>query len=212
MEGDIKQKVGEDFLGVMKIGSEQKKLLFEVYYLYQLINGFLKQKAGLWYDDRNLAGVLGVLAHRNDNIDMAVVLGWFLKNGQMDETQDFFESFDFGKLESVAKDFNNVAGEVLAKPNVNFLTWLLVWLRYSDWRRIILGLAKYLLFIFIFFSLLYVLVATDLGRDVAWKVLEVYGVVVKYLLIILSIVALVVIVGIVSFMYFEGKMKKEKKK
>lgn len=206
---DIQDKREHVFLGLVNLPANHKAALFELVYYYQFIFKYLVYERGLKFDERKMSGVVGTLAERNDYIDEACYLARLIISGKFDEQLDFFENFDFSSLNKLVSEMKKVAGEINSGKDLNWLLRAFIWLRFSDWRSNLFVFARWFLSVFLFFSILYFLVTNDLGRQIAWDFLDVYGVVVRFLMMLLLIVAAVLIVGIVSFMYFEGKKNRE---
>jgi hypothetical protein len=198
-----------EFLGLAKLENQRKQQLFDLLYYYLLMRSQLRDKLGLAFRPSQLSGVVGLLAKRTSQLDRAAELGELLCSRPAIEWTDWLEEFDFNSLDGLVADAQACWEELAKVSAVSWWIKMLVWVRYGDWRRFIYAVAKLVLAVFVFLSLLYILVATDWGRNWAWSFLDVYSVVVRWLLIVLLVVALVLIVGFVSFMYFEGKAKKK---
>jgi len=210
MEKETKN-TGENYLGLMGLGDKQKKQLFEIVYLYRLWEEYLISIKGLKFKRENVALVGGMVLKTNSEIELACRLASILLYRSSEEQIDFFENLD---LERLTKAVTEMKKLVAAIPDYDRAGWwlkVIVWLRYGEWKKILFWLIYVFLFIFSFGSILYFFIATDFGRDLAWKFLDVYGVVVRFMMILLLILATIMIVAVVCFMYFESKSKKHLK-
>ncbi|HPN67101.1 MAG TPA: hypothetical protein PLZ62_00395 [bacterium] len=198
----------EEFLSWEDLSSEQKRLLFEVIEHYLTINYCLRKILALSFADFYLAKVIGAVLWRTDILETGCSLGRWLISDDVVLRSQYAESFDWQELPTVAHELDRAKKEL---REINAISW---WYRlyinfiYRDWGKTVLGFAKSFLYVFLFLSLIYVLIATDFGRGLSWEFLGVYGVIVKILMGLLLVVALVTIVILVSFMYFESGKKK----
>lgn len=195
------------FMGVLKLPDEQKKYLLEILYSYLFLLNIFKNKKGLIFDEDKMSGVAGMLFYTNDYIDWGVRIGYMLLRGSYEEQLEFFEDFELNGLPKIAAEMKNL----VIKVNDQKEGWLVrgaVWLRFHSWVGTLLSFASWFLYIFVFLSLLYVLVATDWGRSLAWSFLDVYGAMIRVLMYVMMGIAFILIIGFVSFMYLENKTKK----
>jgi hypothetical protein len=200
----------DEFLGLTNLSDDKKRQLFDVLNSYNVIRNYLRDNLGIKVDEKKMAGVVGVLVERSTDLDMGFKMGYnFSRN--LFERQDYFEKVDWNKMPAVTAGMMAVTGKVLKINGVNLGLKMLIWLRFADWTKVMVNLAMFGLYILIFFALLYGLVATQWGRDLTWEFLNVYGWVIKLILIIFLVIGLVVIVSMVSFMYLENKKIKEEK-
>jgi len=206
---DIKEKSGQNYLGLMNLSANFKKSLFELLYYYQYLNKILTDKYKLRFAPEKLSGVMGALSTRNDYIDQGCEAARLLIGGSFEEQTNFFENFDFGQLDKIVSEFKKVVTDIQNQPNISWVVVFFIWLRYAAWRRWLFVFAKSFLWLFLFLSILYFFVTTDLGRQLAWSFLDVYSAIVRILMVVLLMVAVVLIIGVVSFMYFEGKSRQK---
>lgn len=200
---------GENYLGLMGFADKHKKQLFEILYLCRLWEEYLVCIKDLKFKRENLALVGGMIAKVNSDIQFACTVSSVLLYQSSEEQVEFFENIDLEKLSKAVNEMRNLVGKI---PNYNKASWwlkMVVWIRYGDWKRILFQIVYGFFFLFVFGAVLYFFIANDFGRDLAWKFLDIYGVAVKFLMIFLLILATIVIVASVSFMYFESKNKKK---
>lgn len=202
---------GEKYLGLMGFSDKQKKQLFEIIYLCRLWEEYLAHIKGLRFRRENLALVGGMVIKVNSDIQFACDLFLMLLYRTAEEQVDFFENIDLERLPKAVGEMRNLVANI---PNYERASWwmkILTWFKYGDWKKVLFWIIYVFFFLFVFGSVLYFFIANDYGRDLAWKFLDIYGVAVKFLLIFLLILATIVIVASVSFMYFESKVKKNMK-
>lgn len=198
-----------EFLGLKNLDNSQKLKVFNIINNYNLLLFFLRKRLGLVFADKNLSVVLGILAARDDYSDLAINLGYFFWGNDLELRNDFLDGFDWSKLDLAEKSLEKQMSQVM---KISQTGWWIKWyvaLRTMDWIKLIFIFAKWFLAGFVLASILYFLVATGWGRDLSWKLLDLYGVIVKMLMVILLVVALVVIVVMVSFMYLEKNSTKK---
>lgn len=203
-EEEVKQ---EAFMGVLKMTDEQKKYLLEIIYSYLFVYDILTRKKKLVFDEAYMSGVVGMLHYTNENLDWGMRIGNVMVRGEHEEIVEFFEELDLRALPKIASEMKNIILKVNAEPE-SMMGRMAVWLRFHSWAGTLLSFTSWFLYIFIFLSILYVLVATDWGRSLAWSFLDVYGAIIRMLMYILMGVAFVLIIAFVSFMYLESKAKK----
>ena len=208
MDNINKKKITSEFMGLRKLKDSQKINLFNIVNNYQSILFFLKNKMGLFFADWYLSGVLGVLAFRSEKIEKSVHLANLILDNDNTKRNDYFENFDWTKISEIDLEFEKAYQNILKLNTIQWWTKIYIGARYSDWGKIVFGFAKWFLIVFLLFSLLYFLVATEWGRDLSWRLLDVYGYIARIMMILLLVVALIVIVVLVSFMYFERKNNK----
>lgn len=199
----------EKYLGLSQLSDEEKKNLFEILDNYTVIKNYLLTKLGLKVAEKKLSGVVGMLAEKGTEIDLGMLIGYYF-SADLVVRQDWFEQFDWSKLGQISRRMSAVRTKILQIQSINWGMRILIVLRFADWSRWLLMIAKSGLSILIFFTLLYGLVATQWGRDLSWEFLNIYGWIVRLILIVFLIIALVVIVGMVSFMYLENRQSGEK--
>jgi|GEM_PF-3338854 len=196
------------FLGLGNISDTEKRYLYDILDSYVVIKNYLLS-LGIKADEQKLAGVLGMLVERGSNVDIGLQIGYMF-GASLSKRQDYFEKLDWSKLSSVSASLVTVKDKLLKIKAVNPGLKMLLFFRYANWTRMALGLAKFGLYLLVFLSILYILVATQWGRDLTWEFLNVYGWIIKLILIVFLVIGLVVIVSMVSFMYLENKnIKKE---
>ncbi len=208
MDSINKKKIESKYLGLRKLSDSQKVSLFNLVNNYQSILFYLKNKMGLFFADWYLDGVLGYLTFRNEKIEKAVHLAYLFLNQNDSRREMFLEEFDWEKVKEIDDEFEKAYQDLLKINVVQWWSKIYIGIRYSAWGKIIYNFAKWFLTIFLLFSLLYFLVATEWGRELSWRLLDVYGYFAKMLMILLLVVALIVIVVLVSFMYLERKNNK----
>ena len=204
-----RENKGEQYLGLMGLEANCKKQLFELIYLYRLWEEYLVKIKGLRFQIGYLPVVGGLVLRNNQDIEDGCVLARLLISATSEEQVDFLENFDLNRLAKMVTEFKKLLADI---PDYDWAGWglkIFVLVRYGDWRKSLFTLVYWFLFLFIFGSVLYFLVATDTGRDLAWQFLDVYSFIIKVLMILILIIALVFILAIVSFMYFEGRNKKK---
>lgn len=197
-----------EFLGLDNINDTEKRHLYDILNAYAVVRNYLSI-LGIRADEQKLAGVVGMLVERGTNIDTGLRIGYMF-TADLSKRQDFFEKLDWSKLSVISNSMVRMKEKLLKIKTINPGLKLLIFFRFADWTKIALGLAQFGLYLLIFLSVLYVLVATQWGRDLTWEFLNVYGWIVKMILIVFLVIGLVVIVSMVSFMYLENKnIKKE---
>ncbi len=193
-----------NFLGLSNLDKLQKTKVYDIADTYRLLIKYLKERIKLKFAEKNLGYVLGVLSARNEYTDMAIEMAYYYWNWSVSR-EDFWEDFDWGKLDHMEKSLQSEMAKVFKIGQVSIWLKFYIGLTCLDWNRIVFSFAKYFAIGFVFVSVLYFLVATDWGRDLSWQLLDLYGVVAKFLMVVLLVIALIVIVVMVSFMYFERK-------
>ena len=209
MEGGVKSNnETNNFTGLDKLPVEYKTSLFDILSSYLFIRKYLKNEVGVFFSEKRIAQVIGMVGFVNPEIEKGCKLSRVLLYGSWNNWLDYFDSFYWTEIKSVAEKMKKVKMEISKKGTAGFFIKVMCWIRFGDKKRILFQLGQWVLYIFLFLTILYFLVATDFGRDMAWRFLDWYGLIIKVLLVVLLVVGIVLITGIVSFMYLESKGKK----
>jgi hypothetical protein len=197
-----------EFLGWDKLTVKQKEMLFDIVESYLTIKYCLRTILKLNFANNQIADVLGVVMWRTEMLEKGCDLAAMLLNHDITVRSEYIDNFGWNDLREITDEMEKAKKSI---REINGLSWwyrFYIGLRYRDWKNGIFAFAKFFLNVFLFLSLIYVLIATDFGRNLSWEFLGVYSVIVKVLMAILLGVALIIIVILVSFMYFESKKKK----
>lgn len=203
------KETGENYLGLMGLENKQKIQLFELLYLYRLWEEYLLKIKGLRCKPELLAQAGGMILKVNSEIEYACSLAYVLLSKSSQEQVEYLESLDLSRLSKSVEEMKKLISSIPDYQSAGWWLKMIVWLKYGDWKKILFNLIYGFFWLFIFGSLLYFLVATDVGRDLSWRFLDVYGFVIRIIMIIMLILATMAIIAIVSFMYLEGRSKKK---
>lgn len=205
---DIEKRVNQQFLGVLKLNDQQKKELFEIAYVYMFLKNWFENVQKIKFSEKHMPDVLGMLIFRNDYVDAGCFMAKLVLDDGKEGYGENWESVDWSKLTKISGEMNKLFQGIGQINNIGWFEKMIIWLKYGDWAQRLLKVAIYFVVGFISLSILYFLVATELGRNLAWRFLDVYGVLIRIVLYCLLALALLLIIGFVSFFYLENKQKR----